>query len=199
MRCLYRGLRAKAREIGGQVAGNTLLLQGQVNPPVTELRREHYFTTACNYYGAEMRGVMGRPQRVSFQRLPRVGTLQAFDFMVHARGALLGRFDPLVEVLSVVQKDNRLHARLGPLGGRRTLLPEDRGVLWEPGNGERTVFGLRPFSFHAGAGGVAEVTPEGDRPVKTIDGFLSVRPWRVYRCVRTVSGRPARAHARPKR
>jgi len=92
-------------EIGGQVQGNTLLLQGQINPPVTELRVEKYFTTACNYYGAEMRGILGKPARVSMQRLPRIATLQPFDFLAHARGLLLNYFDPVMEVFTVVQKD----------------------------------------------------------------------------------------------
>lgn len=102
----YRMFDDATWEIGGHVEGNTLLLQGEVNPPVAELKKGLYFTTACNYYGAELSGIMGKPKRVSFQRLPRIGTLQAFDFLVHAKGALLGWFDPLVEVLSVVQKDD---------------------------------------------------------------------------------------------
>ncbi len=105
-RKLYRVFDDASWEIGGHVEGNTLLLQGEVNPPVSLLTKELYFTTACNYYGAELQGIIGKPKRISFQRLPRIGTLQAFDFMVHRRGALFGWFDPLVEVLSVVQKDN---------------------------------------------------------------------------------------------
>ena len=104
-RKIYRIFDDATWEIGGHVEGNTLLLQGQVNPPVTELRVDDYFTTACNYYGAEMCGVQGKPKRVSMQRLPRIGTLQAFDFMVHARGVLFNYFDPVNEVLTVIQKD----------------------------------------------------------------------------------------------
>lgn len=92
-------------EIGGEVDGNTLLLQGQVNPPVTELGRDCYFTTACNYYGAEMRGNQDAEARVSFQRLPRMGTVQAFDFLAHEEGVLFNYFDPLIEVMSVTQKN----------------------------------------------------------------------------------------------
>ena len=90
-------------EIGGALAGNTLFLQGQLNPPVTKLTPDTFFTTACNYYGSEMKGLMGPAQRVSFQRLPRMGTLQAFDFIAHDDGVLFGRFDPLVDVMSIVQ------------------------------------------------------------------------------------------------
>ncbi|MHB9026905.1 MAG: alpha-amylase family protein [Armatimonadota bacterium] len=104
-RKIYRIFDDATWEIGGHVDGNTLLCQGQVNPPVTELRKEDYFTTACNYYGAEMRGVQGKPSRVSIQRLPRIGVLQAFDFMAHARGILLNYFDPTMEVHSLIQKD----------------------------------------------------------------------------------------------
>ncbi len=102
-RCLTRLFDHATWEIGGRLAGNTLLLQGQVNPPVTTLTKATYFTTACNYYGAEMQGFMAPPKRVSFQRLPRMGTVQAFDCLVHPRGALLGLFEPLEEVFSVVQ------------------------------------------------------------------------------------------------
>ncbi len=104
-RQIYRLFDDATWEIGGHVDGNTLLLQGQVNPPVTELRRAEYFTTACNYYGAEMRGVMGKPARVSMQRLPRIGTLQAFDFLAHDRGMLFNYFDPVMEVYTIVQKE----------------------------------------------------------------------------------------------
>jgi hypothetical protein len=92
-------------EIGGEVAGNTLLLQGQLNPPATALERSGYFTTACNYYGAEMRGRLGPGDRISMQRLPRIGTLQAFDMLHHASGVLLGVFEDVEEVVSLVQKD----------------------------------------------------------------------------------------------
>lgn len=104
-RKIYRLFDDATWEIGGQVKGNTLLLQGEVNPPATELTKDLFFTTACNYYGAEMTAFMTEPKRVSFQRLPRFGTLQAFDFIAHAKGALLGLFEPLEEVLTVVQKN----------------------------------------------------------------------------------------------
>jgi len=104
-RRIYRIFDDATWEIDEHVQGNTLLLQGQVNPPVTALQVEDYFTTACNYYGAEMCGVQGTPKRVSMQRLPRIGTLQPFDFLTHARGVLFNYFDPLLEVLSIVHKD----------------------------------------------------------------------------------------------
>lgn len=91
-------------EVGGHTDGNTLRFQGQVNPPVTRLDGETYFTTSCNYYGAELRGAMGPAERVSFQRLPRMGTIQAFDLLVHEAGVLFNYFDPLVNVMSVLEK-----------------------------------------------------------------------------------------------
>ena len=103
-RRIYRIFDHATWEIGGHVNGNTLLLQGQVNPPATELTKEGYFTTACNYYGAELKGLLGPPKRVSFQRLPRIGTLQAFDFLTHTKGILFNFFDPLIDVMSVLQK-----------------------------------------------------------------------------------------------
>jgi len=105
-RRIYRVFDDATWEIGGRVAGNTLLLQGQVNPPITELTEEDYFTTACNYYGSELQGLLGPPKRLSFQRLPRIGTLQAFDFLSHAKGVLFNYFDPLIDVMSVLQKSS---------------------------------------------------------------------------------------------
>ncbi len=102
-RQIYRLFDHATWEIGGTLAGNTLRLQGQCNPPVVPLQRDTDFTTACNYYGAEMRGITGTPQRVSFQRLPRIGTLQAFDLLLHDDGALLGMFEPVDEIFTVIQ------------------------------------------------------------------------------------------------
>ncbi len=104
-RALYRLFDHATWEIGGHVEGNTLLFQGQVNPPVTPLKRSLFFTTACNYYGAEMAACVPKPKRVSFQRLPRIGTLQSFDCLVHPRGALIGLFEPLDEIFSLLQKE----------------------------------------------------------------------------------------------
>ncbi|MCX5661625.1 MAG: hypothetical protein NTW19_18260 [Planctomycetota bacterium] len=109
---LYRLFDHATWEVGGAAAGNRLILQGQCNPPVADLTLDHYFTTACNYYGAEMRGAMDPNARVSFQRLPRIGTIQPFDFLAHERGTLLGVFEPTEEILTLVQKnvgENCLH------------------------------------------------------------------------------------------
>lgn len=135
-RKIYRLFDDASWEIGGHAEGNTLLLQGEVNPPVTELTRSLYFTTACNYYGAELQGVVGKPKRISFQRLPRIGTIQAFDFLAHRRGVLLGLFDVRSDVLSVVQKDegeDLLHVLdelRRPLSG--TFVSEPKQVLFLP-------------------------------------------------------------------
>jgi len=104
-RRIYRLFDNATWEIGGQVRGNELLFQGEVNPPATVLRKSTFFTTACNYYGAEMQGFTAVTKRVSMQRLPRIGTIQAFDFLAHRAGALLGMFEPLEEVFSIVQKN----------------------------------------------------------------------------------------------
>jgi hypothetical protein len=127
-------------EIGGKVAGNTLLLQGEVNPPVTALTREGYFTTACNYYPPALRGKQGPPRRVSFQRLPRLGTIQAFDYLTHDRGTLLGLFAPGADVLSVVQKETGedwLHVLdewRGPLSAAFETTP--KRILFRPAEGD---------------------------------------------------------------
>lgn len=111
-RRVYRIFDFATWEIGGALGGNTLLFQGQLNPPVTDLAVDQHFTTACNYYGAEMQGVMGPEDRVSIQRLPRFATIQAFDFLVHDEGVLFNLYEPLEEVFSVLQSqqgENRLH------------------------------------------------------------------------------------------
>ena len=102
-RTVYRIFDHCTWEVGGSLAGNELLLQGQCNPPVGKLTRDDYFTTACNFYGAAMGAVMAPPKYVSFQRLPRIGTLQAFDFIAHDSGVLLGLFEPVEEVFTLVQ------------------------------------------------------------------------------------------------
>jgi hypothetical protein len=135
-RAIYRLFDDATWEIGGRLAGNTLLFQGQCNPPVSRLSKSGYFTTACNYYGAEMKGAIGIPKRVSFQRLPRAATIQAFDMLVHRRGALLGMFEPDDDVLTLVQTasgEDVLHVideRRAPLGRRFTTPPKQ--VLFCP-------------------------------------------------------------------
>ncbi len=104
-RAIYRLFDHSTWEMGGHVEANTLLFQGQVNPPVTSLKYDKFFTTACNYYGAEMAAYFAKPKRLSLQRLPRMGTLQAFDCLVHPEGALIGLFMPLEEVFSLLHKD----------------------------------------------------------------------------------------------
>lgn len=104
-RKIYRLFDAATWEIGGTLRGNTLIFQGQLNPPVTELEKDQYFTTACNYYGAEMCGILGPEDRVSIQRLPRFATIQAFDFIAHDSGVLLNYYEPLEEVFSILQSE----------------------------------------------------------------------------------------------
>jgi hypothetical protein len=104
-RKIYRVFDMATWEVGGKLDGNTLLLQGQVNPPVVDLAKDDFFTTACNYYSSEMGAIMDRPKRVSMQRLPRIATLQPFDFLSHPSGILFNYFDPVDDVMTVVQSD----------------------------------------------------------------------------------------------
>ncbi len=104
-RTLHRLFDLATWEIGGTVDGNTLLFQGQLNPPATKLSTESYFTTECSYYGAEMRGSLGPGQKTSMQRLPRVGTVQAFDMLHHDQGILVNVFDGPEGILSVLHKN----------------------------------------------------------------------------------------------
>lgn len=98
-------LDAGSWEIGGDITGNTLLFQGEVNPPAVTFKARDFYTTACNYYGAELKGVMSKPDRVSIQLLPRLATIQAFDFLAHRQGLLFNYFDPIEDVLSLLQKN----------------------------------------------------------------------------------------------
>ena len=74
-----------------------------------------------------------------------------------------------------------MHARLGPISGRRTLLPRDRGIFWERENGDHLIFAFRSFDHRTGGGTDAwEVTGDGEVPVPVRNGILHAKPWRVY-------------------
>lgn len=90
-------------EIGGALEGNTLLFQGQTNPPATPLAKDKYFTIACGYYGAEMGAVLRPVDRISMQRLSRLATIQSFEFLCHEEGVLFNWFEPTRDVVSILQ------------------------------------------------------------------------------------------------
>ncbi len=88
-------------ELGGRAIGNTLLYQGQVNPPVYACKKATAFTTAC----WRSLGHIGRPEDYSFQFSPRYSPLQCFDFQYGPAGTLFGYWPDLVNVHSLVQKN----------------------------------------------------------------------------------------------
>ena len=80
-RQIHRLLTLATWEIGGSIKGNTILSQGQVNPPVFRGGVDKMFTTAC----LDSLEQYGSPQAYSFQLAPRGGLLQAFDFQYAPR------------------------------------------------------------------------------------------------------------------
>lgn len=98
-RRIHRILVHATWEIGGSVAGNTLLSQGQCNRPVWRGSREDMFTTAC----LRTLGGYGGWQGNSFQLGPRAGLVQGFDFQHHAAGALIQFWPDFSTISSLVE------------------------------------------------------------------------------------------------
>lgn len=88
-------------ELGGHATGNTLLNQGQVNPPVYTCAKSTSFTTAC----WRTLGKVTRPEDYSFQFCSRYSPIQCFDFQYSAAGTLFGYWPDFVDVHSLVQKN----------------------------------------------------------------------------------------------
>jgi hypothetical protein len=76
---------------------------------------------------------------------------------------------------------NQMHARIAPVQGRRTLLPGDRGVLWED-DGRQLLFTFKSFvqAIPAGAA-VTQVTADGESQVTVANGMLRTKGMAVYR------------------
>ncbi|HEY3415758.1 MAG TPA: hypothetical protein VGM23_02635 [Armatimonadota bacterium] len=88
-------------ELGGAATGNTLLYQGQVNPPVYTCTKESSFTTAC----WRKLGEIGKPEDYSFQFCSRYSPHQCCDFQYGPQGSLFAYWPDIVDVHSVVQKN----------------------------------------------------------------------------------------------
>jgi len=88
-------------ELGGRATGNTLLYQGQVNPPVYTCALDSDFTTAC----WRTLGRPGQPDNYSFQFSSRYSPHQCCDFQYGPQGCLFGYWPEVVDVHSLVQKN----------------------------------------------------------------------------------------------
>jgi len=88
-------------ELGGMATGNTLLYQGQVNPPVHRCARESRFTTAC----LRQLSLIDSPMGYSFQFTSRYSPNQCCDFQHGPAGCLLGFWPEFLDVHSLVQKN----------------------------------------------------------------------------------------------
>jgi len=99
-RHVHRLLVESTWEIGGRITGNTLLHQGQVNPPVYEGSAESAFTTCC----LKTLDRLGDPGGVSYQLGPRGGLVQAFDFQYSQQGALFQYWPDLGSIRSLIEK-----------------------------------------------------------------------------------------------
>jgi hypothetical protein len=98
-RKIHRLLEHATWELGGSIAGNTLLSQGQCNMPVYRGAKEALFTTAC----LRTLSGYGSPQGNSFQLGPRGGPLQGFDFQHGSAGAILQFWPRLESISSLVE------------------------------------------------------------------------------------------------
>ena len=86
-------------EIGGTIAGNTVLHQGHTNMPVYQGAKNTLFTTHC----LKKLHCYGSPQGSSFQLAPRGGLLQTFDFQYAKPGVLLQFWPRLESISSLVE------------------------------------------------------------------------------------------------
>jgi len=92
-------------EIGGSVASNTVLSQGQCNRAVYRGGRDTLFTTAC----LRTLDQYGRLDGNSYQLAPRGGLIQPFDFQYAAAGALFQYWPAFAGISSLVESPPRSH------------------------------------------------------------------------------------------
>jgi hypothetical protein len=100
-RAIHRATWVATWELDGAATGNTLLYQGQVNPPVYTCAKDTSFTTAC----WRTLGEIGKPEDYSFQFCSRYSPHQCFDFQYGLQGSLFAYWPDIVDVHSVVQKN----------------------------------------------------------------------------------------------
>ncbi|MCG2659437.1 MAG: hypothetical protein L6437_04220 [Kiritimatiellae bacterium] len=156
----------------GSIVGNTVLHQGQLNPPVYRGSKRRLFTTTCLKTLAQY----GTPQGVSFQLGPRGGSLQTFDFQYSRDGALFmywPEFDSIASLLESPPGSDLLHVvdeHRFALTRKAQSLPksilfslgkleerEARDLWWEiyqaVNGGIRAAFGVKETLVTAAGGG----------------------------------------------
>ncbi|MCG2661193.1 MAG: hypothetical protein L6437_13225, partial [Kiritimatiellae bacterium] len=131
-RSIHQVLMVATWELGGRASGNTLLNQGQVNPPVYTCKQSTAFTTAC----WRQLGEVGKPDGYSFQFSSRYSPIQCFDFQYGSAGTLFGYWPDFVDAHSLMQKNPGedvvfvLDKYLMPLS-RDVAFPR-KCILWAP-------------------------------------------------------------------
>jgi hypothetical protein len=100
-RAIHKATWVATWELGGEAAGNTLLYQGQVNPPVYTCAKDTSFTTAC----WRTLGKIEKAEDYSFQFCSRYSPHQCFDFQYGPKGSLFAYWPDIVDVHSLVQKN----------------------------------------------------------------------------------------------
>ena len=88
-------------ELGGRASGNTLLSQGQIQPPVYRCEAETRFSSEC----LRRLDMADNPFGYSFQFGSRYSPLQCFDFQHGPAGCLYGYWPEFVAVKSLLQKN----------------------------------------------------------------------------------------------
>lgn len=80
------------------------------------------------------------------------------------------------------EEDRRIYGQLAPLMRKRYLLPDDRGVRWEAGDGREALFAYRAFAHPVPPGGaVARVTAAGEARVACPGNVLQTEARAAYR------------------
>ena len=88
-------------ELGGAATGNTLLSQGQIQPPVYRCTPDTRFSTEC----LRRLDMADNPFGYSFQFGSRYSPVQCFDFQHGPLGSLYGYWPEFVSVKSLTQKN----------------------------------------------------------------------------------------------
>ncbi|HEY3417537.1 MAG TPA: hypothetical protein VGM23_11695, partial [Armatimonadota bacterium] len=82
----------------------------------------------------------------------------------------------------VTDEDTQTYVALEPLMHKRYLLPDDRGVRWEAGNGQQALFAYQAFAYPLPTGAkVTRVKGTTETPVNCPGGVLQTEAFAAYR------------------